>query len=47
MWVEYSDLAKLREESDHDISGGLFRQIRFPFGSKLSKSVFNVGVTSN
>jgi hypothetical protein len=45
--VEYSDLAKLREELRHDISGGLLRQIIFPFGSKLSKSVFNVGVTSN
>jgi hypothetical protein len=33
--------------ANHDISGGLFRQIRFPFGSKLSKSVFNVGVTRN
>ena len=33
--------------SDHGISGVLFWQFRFPFGSKLSKSVFNIGVTSN
>jgi hypothetical protein len=33
--------------ASHDISGGLFRQIIFPFGSKLSKSVFNVRITRN
>jgi hypothetical protein len=33
--------------SGHDVNGVLFWQFRFPFGSKLSKSVFNVGVRSD
>jgi hypothetical protein len=33
--------------SGHGISDVLFWQFRFPFDSKLSKSVFNVEVTSN
>jgi hypothetical protein len=31
----------------HGISGVLFWQFRIPFGSNLSKSMLNVGVTSN
>jgi hypothetical protein len=48
MWVECSDPAKLHEgRAIHGVSGVFLRQTSFLFGSKLFKSVFNVGVTRN